>query len=480
MKDVGGFAFLCIPAYRVSGGLLKSRTVSSSQVYEVVFATEAHLDSTMVLRRYSEFRRFRDFVDVSDLPPFPKKRLLVNSQHREERRSMLQSWLWGVLEEPCLQSALCAFLSTPFNPYPSHPSPGDLLAFEVVTRLHAQPNKKLSALKDFDTQYFEGQPNIAPARAQVLLRHLAGLCCEQLVSTFAVHLLTKLLCRRTNRNAGALLEQLHSLPEAALHSMHLEQLSDPVAFELLGVLETELPLLQPTVSPEALHLAWQRPATTVKSQWTPVGCLGMQVEFQWSEGKLEVKVSSEICASSRQVVECFTKPEKRKLWDFALANVSVQPDSSYTFEIDLNGVRESWNSHCSLTPSTTTELTFTGDYSDSTVRISEVRPLLCVDNSDTEEECSPAVTVRIEYTEVMRKGLARLYLKDIEGQLAASWQKFRSVAEGDLSPTVLSASGMRDAVRVKSLSSPRPRSYSYLRTTIEDVARDRLARRMFA
>lgn len=486
MKDFGGFVYLSIPAYRQAAGLLR-HTVSSTQEYEVVFCRLGSQEGT-VFRRYSDFKHLHARTQGAALPPFPKKKWNAKP---EERRVQLEYWLWGLVEEPGLLPVLLTFLDLPFRFLKQRLLPADHLVFTFLTRLHSEPHSKLSALKHFDDCYFAQQTTLAPERALVLLQHLAQLCSDPPLAPLALHTLNKLLSRHTNKAAAVLLEQLSSLPLSALEGLRLEQLPDCAAFELLQVLETEtnyelLTLLNGSEEALSRYHDWTKPSPLLgpsQSCWNRAGWPGLQLEYRLREGALEVKANMSVNSSLHNVADCFLLPEKRTLWDLALAKVTLLAAGHYLFEVDAGWKRESWTSVCAVSHQPTgASLSFTGDLSVARVYLEKCESHTVQSGSDTEEECTPAVRTKLDYWERMHGALAKLFLSDVAGErqlLSAIWGKFKSVAEGDLSPTVVGAPLLQEAVRCKGLTSSPVRSDPSERWDFDDVMRDRLARRMF-
>ena len=486
MKDFGGFVYLSIPAYRQAAGLLR-RIVSPTQEYEVVFCRLGSQEGR-VFRRYSDFRQLHARTQGAALPPFPKKKW---NAEPEKRRVQLECWLWGLAEEPGLLPVLLTFLDLPFRFLKQRSWPGDHLVFTFLTRLHSEPHNKLSALKNFDDCYFAQQTALAPERALVLLQHLTQLCSDPPLAPLALHSLNKLLSRQTNKAATVLLEQLSSLPLSALTGLRLEQLPDCAAFEFLRVLETEtncelLALLNGSEEALARYHDWTEPSPLLspsKSCWNGAGWPGMLLEYRLREGALEVRANLEVNSSLHSVADCFLLPEKRALWDLALARVTLQGAGLYLFEVDAGWKRETWTSVCAVSHQPNgASLSFTGDLSVARVYLEQCEAQTIQSGSDTEEECAPVVRTKLDYWERMHGALAKLFLSDVAGErhlLSAIWGKFRSVAEGDLSPTVVGEPLLQEAVRCKGLTASQIRSDPSERWDFDDVMRDRLARRMF-
>lgn len=383
------------------------------------------------------------------------------------------------------------FLDLPFRFFKQRMHPGDHLAFTFLTRLHSEPHSKFSALKQFDDSYFAQQTALAPERALVLLQHLIQLCTDPHLTSLALHTLNKLLSRQTNKAAPMLLELLNSLPISTLAGLHLEQLPDCAAFELLRIIEAEtnfelLALLNGSGEAVARYHDWSQPSPLLnpsQSSWNRVSWPGMQMEYRLREGALEVRANLEVNSSLHNVADCFLLPEKRSLWDLALARITLQEAGLYLFEVDAGWARETWTSVCAVSHQPTgASLSFTGDLSVARVYLEQCDVQTTHSGSDTEEECGPVACTKLDYWERMSGALAKLFLSDVAGErqlLTAIWCKFRSVAEGDLSPTIIGTPMLQEAVRCKGLTASQMKSDPSERWDLEDVMRDRLARRMF-
>lgn len=344
--------------------------VGLTQEYQIKLTF--HTQKIVVFRRYCEFRQLKSSLSkdtLSELPPFPKKKLLGKNRYFiENRRILLEHWMRCSLDLPEIPRQVLQFLEVPepllskvalSRKHGCKLSNAQFCLAEFLRRLTQSEYTKSKALGRFDSEFFNNQNALSIEEYWYLLKKLIELCGLVAVGAKALHVLHSLISRQKYRHFEKVLHEFFRLDTACYKQMDLELhlLSEypgdsaTAAYEILQLLKPHLEdneMLHYIMSDnqEAIRLFtnWENQSVRWKST-SPECADEWQIMFPKDSGpfaakyKLEaqeivMKFEMTIEAPLERIRDLIRVPKLRKRWDYFLIDYCTLDDISDCFTVN--------------------------------------------------------------------------------------------------------------------------------------------------
>lgn len=163
--------------------------------------------------------------------PFPSKKWVHNTSDRvtEERRTMLETWLKSLLQQPSQLDIVLGFLEVPYDKKVKilqnekcHLTEEDHCVANLLTTFNDDIRHKSRSLENFEKHFFEKKSGLHATYMKLLIRTLAKLCGTSGVGSKSLDILYKLVHSSSYRYYEMALTELLVLDFGLMKSIKLD------------------------------------------------------------------------------------------------------------------------------------------------------------------------------------------------------------------------------------------------------------------